>query len=107
MRKISFKVFSPALTSLGRRFGFDAHYLAKNSFYVLMGHVVSIGRGLITGYLVARFFQKETYGEYQFILSVLGMLALFGIGGLPHSVTRAWARGDAFSLRDITIRQLV
>lgn len=106
MKKISFLWLSPTLTFLGRKLGIDAHYFAKNSSLVLLGHVVSILRGIVAGYFVARFFEKEIYGEYQFMLSVVGMLSLFGLPGLAHSVTRAWARGDAFSLERITKQHL-
>jgi O-antigen/teichoic acid export membrane protein len=107
MKRISFLWLSPTLTAVGRRFGIDAHYFAKNSALVLLGHIVTIGRGVVSGYLVARLFKPEVYGEYQFMLSIVGMLGLFGMAGLAHSVTRAWARGDAFSLRFITKRHLM
>lgn len=107
MKRPSFVWLAPTLTDLGRRFRFDAHYFAKNSVLVLLGHIVSVGRGVIAGYLVARLFRPEVYGEYQFMLSIVGMLGLFGLPGLAHSVTRAWARGDAFSLSRITKKHLI
>lgn len=107
MKRISFLWLSPTLTAVGRRFGIDAHYFAKNSSLVLLSHVVSVLRGIITGYLVARLFEQETYGEYQFILSVVSMLALFTLPGLASSVTRAWARGDSFSLNRLTRRHVL
>lgn len=106
MKRPSFAFLSPTLTAIGRKFGFDAHYFAKNSALVLVGHAVSIGRGMFSGYLVARFFEKEVYGQYQFILSMMGMLSIFGFGGLSTAVARAWSRGDAFSLRRITLYQV-
>ena len=107
MKYISFRFLSPYITWVGEKFGIDAHYFAKSSFLVMIGHTVSIVRGLITGYLVARLFQKEVYGAYQFILSVMGIISLFGLPGLAHSVTRAWARGDAFSLKQVLKKQFV
>jgi O-antigen/teichoic acid export membrane protein len=106
MKKVSFLWLSPPLSAFGRKFGIDAHYFAKNSALVLLGHGVSIIRGIIAGYFVARFFNKDIYGEYQFILSVVGMLSLFGLAGMSNAVTRAWARGDAFSQRKITMHHL-
>lgn len=101
MKRISFLWLSPFLSKIGRKFGIDAHYFAKHSFYVLLGHGVSIVRGIIAGYFVARFFSKEVYGEYQFILSVVGMLTLFGLPGLSTPVARAWSRGEEFSLEKV------
>lgn len=107
MKRAPFLWLSPTLTAIGKKLGIDAHYFAKNSFFVLVGHAVSILRGVITGYLVTLFFQKEIYGQYQFILSVMGMLGIFSLSGLNTAVTRAWSRGDAFSMRSITRHQLV
>lgn len=106
MRNVSFLWLSPLLTSVGRKFRIDAHYFARHSSLVLLGHAVSIIRGIITGYLVARLFRKEIYGEYQFILSVVGMLGLFGLSGLGNPVSRAWARNQSFSLRTVARFQL-
>lgn len=107
MRRPSFVRFAPFLTALGKRFRFDAHYYAKNSTLVLVGHVINVARGIVTGYLVARLFDKEIYGEYQFMLSVVGIISVFNLSGLPHSVTRAWARGDTFSMKRITLTQFL
>jgi O-antigen/teichoic acid export membrane protein len=106
VKGISFLWLAPTLTKIGKRFGIDAHYFAKGSMLVLIGHAVSILRGIITGYLVARLFEKEIYGQYQFMLSIVGMLSLFGLAGLGNPVARAWARGESFSLRRITMVQL-
>lgn len=105
MKRISFAWSSPFVTAIGKKLGIDAHYFAKHSFYILIGHAVSVVRGILTGYIVARLFEKETYGQYQFILSIAGMLAVFGVPGLSQSVTRAWARGDAFSIPELTKKQ--
>ena len=99
---VSFLWLSPLLTAVGNKCGIDAHYFAKNSSLVLLGHGIQILRGIITGYVVARFFQQEIYGQYQFMLTVVGMLTVFGLPGLASSVTRAWARGDSFSRRKLT-----
>lgn len=98
MRRPSFVWLSPTLTAVGKRFGIDTHYYAKNGAIVTVGHAVTILRGFVTGYVVARFFDPQVYGQFQFMLSVLGTLGVFALSGMPHSVTRAWARGDAFSL---------
>lgn len=102
MKRISFVWLAPTLTAIGKKFGIDAHYFAKNSALVIVGHFVSVLRGIVTGYFVARFFSQEIYGEYQFILSILGMMSLFTFPGLAQSITRAWSRDDAFSLKKIT-----
>lgn len=107
MRKMSFVWLSPALTSLGKRFGIDTHYYAKNGAMVTLGHAVYLVRGFVSGYIVARFFDREVYGQYQFMLSVLGSFSVFALSGMAHSVTRAWARGDGFSLSGVMRPQFI
>lgn len=89
------------LTTIGKRFGIDAHYLAKNSFIVSSSYVISILRGLITGYLVARLFPRELYGQYQLILSVVGTLSVFGLPDLSKAVSRAVAHGNPGMVRTV------
>lgn len=98
---------SSLLTALGTRFRFDAHYFAKHSFFVLLGQVVSFLRGIVSGYLVARFFEQEIYGQYQFILSVMGMIGILAIPGMSTPVARAWSRGEGFSLPRIMRHMLL
>ncbi len=105
MDQLSFKWLAPWLTALSKRIGIDLHYFAKNSFLVSVSHVVNIVRGIISGYFVARLFEKEIYGQYQFILSVMSMLAMFGLPGLMDSVTRALARKEKFSMQAIVLHQ--
>lgn len=107
MRRPTLAWLAPSLTAFGRKFGIDTHYYAKNSSLVFLGHVVGLLRGLVTGYLVARLFSQEIYGQYQFMLSVVGMLSIVSLSKLPHSVTRAWARGDVFSVRRIIGHQFL
>jgi O-antigen/teichoic acid export membrane protein len=106
MKRISFLWLSPALTAFGKRFGIDSHYYAKNGAFVAVGHAMTVVRGFVTGYIVARFFDQEVYGQYQFMLSVLGTFSVFALSGMSHSVTRAWARGDSFSLWGVIKPQL-
>lgn len=106
MKHPSFRWFSPILTAIGNRFRIDAHYFAKNSALVIVGQVVSILRGIVTGYLVARLFSKDMYGEYQFIASVAGMLSLLTLPGFATAVSRAWSRKEGFLLKRIHAMQL-
>lgn len=96
-----------ALSAIGIRWKFDAHYFAKNSFLVLLGQGVGFLRGIVSGYLVARFFEQETYGQYQFMLSIMGMLAVFSIPGMATPVARAWSKNEPFSIDAITRHQVM
>jgi len=102
MQRPSFIRFSPALTSIGKRFGFDAHYFAKNSAVVTLAYAVSVVKGLITGYLVTRLFSTEMYGEYRFVLGIVGVVGFIGLPGLPSALAAAIARKEPVSLTRIS-----
>jgi O-antigen/teichoic acid export membrane protein len=79
---------------LGKMLGTNIRFLGKNATLVTISHGVSVLRGLVTGYLVARLFPREMYGQYQFILSIAGAVAVFGLPGMGNALSRAIARGE-------------
>ncbi|HRH93875.1 MAG TPA: oligosaccharide flippase family protein, partial [Candidatus Peribacteria bacterium] len=92
MQRISFAWLSPTLTKIGRRFGIDAHYFAKSSAFVILGQVMNILKGIVSGYLISRLFPAEMYGEYRFVLSVVGTLGVLTLSGMPRAIAREVAQ---------------
>lgn len=82
------------LATSKRVLGVEVKSFAKNTAIVTTSYGVSVVRGLVTGYLVARLFPREIYGQYQFILSAVGTVAAMGIPGIVNSLSRAVARGE-------------
>ncbi len=99
MLEISQKKASALLSVIGKKFGIDAHYFAKNSLIVTIGHGISVLRGIVTGYLVTRLMPPVMYGEYQFVQSIIGTLGVFTMTGLPTSIARSIAKKEAVPLR--------
>src|SRR3989338_2592669 len=95
----SFLWLSPWLSWLGRRLGIDAHYFARSSAIITLSHGVGVLKGLVTGYFVTRLFPRELYGEYQFVLTVMGVIGAFTLGSLPNALARSIARKDDVPLR--------
>lgn len=57
---------------------------------------------LIVSVLMTRFLSLELYGQYQLLLSYIGLLAIFGIPGLDTSIRRSVALGnDASYIKSI------
>ncbi len=79
---------------LNKLLGVDVRFFAKNATIVTVSYAVSIVRGVITGYLVARLFPRELYGQYQFILSMVGTVGVMSLPGVIVSLSRAVARGE-------------
>lgn len=92
MQRPSFEWLSPALTRIGRKLGIDAHYFAKSSAFVVLGQVMNVLKGVVSGYLISRLFPAEMYGEYRFVLSVVGTLGILTLSGLPRAISRAVAQ---------------
>lgn len=87
------RAFESFFCLIKRILGLDVRSLARNATLVTISHGISMVRGLVTGYLVARLFPRELYGQYQFILSVVGTVAIFGIPGMGNALSRAIAKG--------------
>jgi len=101
MKRLSFVWMAPALTAIGKRFGIDAHYFAKNTAAVTLSHTVSVLKGIITGYLVTRMFPPAMYGEYKFALSIIGVIGFIALPGLPIAVAGAIARKEPISVHNL------
>jgi O-antigen/teichoic acid export membrane protein len=86
--------------------GLNVRMFAKDAAIVTTGHGVSVLRGIVTGYLVARLFPREAYGSYQFILSIMGMIGIIAIPSLAQSLGRAVARGKDGAILPVLRRQL-
>lgn len=54
--------------------------------------------GLLLSVLFARYASKELYGQYQYVLSVIGIFSLFSLNGLNLSVMKAVIDGHEASL---------
>lgn len=86
MRRPSFLFLAPFLTRLGLRGGFNAHFLARQSFTVTTSYVIGALKGIITGYLVTRLFPPELYGAYKFALSIVGTIGFMTIPGIVSTL---------------------
>ncbi|GEM_PF-1940296 len=88
------RIYESLWRILARLLGTNVRFLARSATLVTISHGVSMLRGLITGYLVARLFPRELYGQYQFILSVVGAIAVCGLPNMGTALSRATARGE-------------
>lgn len=73
----------------------DIAYLAKGSFWLSIHKAASISIALLLSIAYARYLPKETYGDYRYVLSFLGMLGIFAIPGMGTALIQSVARGFA------------
>ncbi len=71
----------------------DMIYLAKGSFWLTLGQVISSFSSFLLAIAFANLLPKETYGTYKYILSLIGILAIPTLGGLNTSLIRSVAKG--------------
>jgi len=83
-----------ALTGKAERFfQTDLRYLAKNSFWSSFGKIGVAGIAFALSILYARYLPKELYGDYRYVMSYLGIFAIFSLSDIGSVITRAVARG--------------
>ncbi len=71
----------------------DMVYLARGGFWWIFGRVLIFLISLATLTAFAHWFPKETYGAYQYILSMIGILSIFALPGMNIALVRTVARG--------------
>jgi O-antigen/teichoic acid export membrane protein len=77
----------------GKKIGLDLPYFIKNGFWVAVRQGIGAISGLALSVAFARLASQEVFGQYQFVLSVLSIVALFSVPGLNTSLIQSVARG--------------
>ncbi len=82
-----------ALRSLEKYTKTDMVYLAKGSFWLNGNTVIVSLFSFILSISFARYVSKDTYGMYQFLISIASILGGLTLTGMNTAVTQAVARG--------------
>jgi len=78
----------------------DMVYLASGGMWYMLGTLLSLLISLGTALAFANLIPKETYGAYQYILSITDIFGILMLGGIDSALTRSVARGQEGSLFD-------
>ena len=97
---------SKGLRFLERYTKTDMVYLAKNSFWMNSNTVITSGFSFILSIAFAHLVSKETYGVYQFLISISSIIGGLTLIGMNSAVTQAVARGFEGVLRESVKVQL-
>ena len=73
--------------------GTDNVYLARGGFWLALGQIVATAIAFLSAVAFANLLDPTTYGNYKYILSLLGILGIFSLDGIGSAVTQAVARG--------------
>lgn len=77
----------------------DLSYLLKGGSWLVLGQISISVLAFLVSIAFARYVPKEAYGTYRFLISIFWSLTAFGLSGIPVTLVRAVARGDASAYR--------
>lgn len=73
--------------------------LLQNTIFVFALNALQRIFGLATAYVLVRTLDQNQFGDYQFILSLVGVLTIFSLPGLNNAVMQSTARGKEGTFR--------
>lgn len=71
----------------------DNVYLAKGGFWLTLGQVVTTAISFLLAMAFANLLNPAIYGNYKYIISLVGFLGIFSLTGIETAVTQAAAQG--------------
>ena len=77
----------------------DMVYLASGGFWSMLGYAIQVLGGIIITVALANLIPRETYGTYQFVISVAAVLGVFTLTGMSTAIGRAVAQGREGTFR--------
>lgn len=92
MKSLKSKAFN-ALRSSESFFKLDMVYLAKGGFWTTLRFLIGLLASIVTMVAFGNLLPRETYGTYNYLLSLGASLSFFTLSGIGIAVTRAVARG--------------
>ncbi len=75
-------MFKNTLLKLEEIVRFDAGYFLKNGSWVTVRYIFITGVGLLLSVAFSRLVPKETYGQYQFVITFVSFLSILSLPGL-------------------------
>jgi O-antigen/teichoic acid export membrane protein len=73
--------------------GLDLPYFIKGGFWLSVGQFFNLLKGIVLSIIFANLLPKEVFGEYSFIMTVLGIAGIFAVPGMGVAVVQAVAKG--------------
>jgi O-antigen/teichoic acid export membrane protein len=73
--------------------GTDNVYLAKGGFWLTLGQILSSAASFLSTIAFANLVDPITYGNYKYIISIIGTIGIFSLNGMGIAISQAVARG--------------
>lgn len=84
----------PLIDRVGSYFGVNARYFTQQGSFTLVAHGINIVYGILVSYLSALLFSQELFGQYRFVLSIIGMCAILKLSGLSTAISRSLSKNE-------------
>ncbi len=94
------KLIDRTLASLSSRFEIDLAYFVKGGLWLTLPLVFSSLLGLVRAAFFARLSDQELYGQFGFVVGVMGLFAILALPGMGVALTQTVARGNHGALVD-------
>lgn len=69
----------------------DVEYYVKNNLYLIIAQIVILLSGLATSVVLARLLTREAYGQYNYVFSIISILAISSLSGMWAAIMHAAA----------------
>lgn len=77
----------------------DTVAIARNLFSLFGIRILQKCCGIVTVYFMVRALSQHNFGEYQFMLSAMGVLGIFNLSGIDNAVMQSVSRGHLGTYR--------
>src|SRR5581483_8440721 len=77
----------------------DMVYLTSGTFWLTVGQFMGTGAGFLLTLAFGNLIAKDVYGNYRYVLSLVGLFGTFTLTGMPNAVVQAVSRGYNGTLR--------
>ncbi|MDB5266118.1 MAG: polysaccharide biosynthesis protein [Parcubacteria group bacterium] len=85
----------------------DMAYVFKTGFWSNAGSIFVAGCSFLLYVIFSHVLTKETYGNYQYLLSVAAIVGAFTLTGMNTAITRAVAMGQSGIIHQAMRRQMI
>jgi O-antigen/teichoic acid export membrane protein len=77
----------------------DLAYIMRGGFWMSVGHLFISLTSFFVAYIFANYIEKDVYGTYKFVFSLVAIITAFTLTGMGDAVTQSTASGNQKSLQ--------
>jgi O-antigen/teichoic acid export membrane protein len=85
--------YTALLRAIEKHMRTDIRYIIRGGFWLFIGQLTGIVSALLLAIVYARYLPKETYGNYKYVISILGILSMFTFPGMETAAQKGLAQG--------------